>query len=121
MRPAAKMSVQLTACRRANSDFPSRGRKILIGPFSSRTGRTLHRPWNSMMHQLHDENGTKSLQLIARIQSRLYDAEPGAELYAEPRPNDCTEALIGRTTAQKPRSVEGSNQARASMSARRRH
>ncbi|OCK89563.1 uncharacterized protein K441DRAFT_275237 [Cenococcum geophilum 1.58] len=77
------MSVQLTACHRANSDFPSRGWKILIGPFSNRAGRTLHHPWNSMM-QLHDENGYQEPQLIARIQSRLYDAELHAELYAEP-------------------------------------
>ncbi|OCK90745.1 uncharacterized protein K441DRAFT_233853 [Cenococcum geophilum 1.58] len=55
------MSAQLTACRRANSDFPCPARKILIGPFSNRAGRTLHRPWNSMLRQLHDKNGTKGL------------------------------------------------------------
>ena len=32
-----------------NSDFLSRGWKILISLFSSRAGRTLHRPWNSTM------------------------------------------------------------------------
>ena len=48
-QPTTKMSAQLTAYRRANSDFPSPGWKILISPFSSRPGRTLHRPWNSTM------------------------------------------------------------------------
>jgi len=82
------MSVQLTACRRANSDFPCPARKILIGPFSNRAGRTLHRPWNSMMRwEQHQEP-----QLIARMQSRLYDAEPDAE----PWLNDYTEVLIER-------------------------
>jgi hypothetical protein len=57
------MSVLLTACHRANSDFPCRARKILIGPFSSKAGRTLHRPWNSMMRQLHDENGHREASI----------------------------------------------------------
>ena len=46
--------------------------------------------------ELHDENDTEKPQLIARIQSRLYDAEPDAELYAEPCSNDCAEATISR-------------------------
>ena len=86
------MSVRLTACHRANSDFPSRGRKILIGPFSSRAGRILYRPWNLMMRQLHDENGTKSLNWPHGYRA------------------DCTmqsqTQSLDRTTARKPWSIE---------------
>jgi hypothetical protein len=37
-----------------------------------------------MMRQLHDENGYQDPQLIARMQSQLYDAEPDAEPDAKP-------------------------------------
>jgi hypothetical protein len=55
------MLVSLTAFHGANGDFLFPGWKILIGPFSNKASRTLHRPRNSVMRQLHDENGTKSL------------------------------------------------------------
>jgi len=90
------MSVQLTACHRANSDFPCPARKILIGPFSNRAGRTLHRLWNSMMRQLHDENGTKSLNWLHGYR---------ADCTMQSQMQSCTQSL-DRTTARKPWSIE---------------
>ena len=58
------MSVLLTAFYQANGDFLYPVWKILISPFSSKAGRILHRPWNLTMRQLHNKNGTKSLNWL---------------------------------------------------------
>ena len=108
------MSAPLTAYRWANRDFPCLAWKILIGPFSNRAGRTLYHPWNSRMRQLRDENSTKSL-------SWLHGYRADCTMQSQTQSLDRTiawKALVNQTTAQKPRLVEESKQARASISAR---